>query len=195
MYASITHIKNTPNECSFTLSLANGELEITSERIGSILNVPHDPHAIQFVSDSISKEKVEVNNLICGFQAAWDHAKNFLRHKNLQVYLHVVHNIFTFNVYPRKGNQTELTAYMENILVNAVSGHCMCLPSIICRTIIHFSLAQTKKGSAPFGCLMTALALSLNIPIPNEKPEILLAFDVAHLHQMNLQRHPLARVA
>ena len=52
------------------------------------------------------EEKTKATLALCGFPARWDPPKNFLPSYALKPNYHVLHNIFTFNVYPRKGNHT-----------------------------------------------------------------------------------------
>ena len=190
MYASFSRFKATETECCFYVMLEDGEVEITPERIGSILNIPYEPHSIQFVSDTISEaDKPMITQSICAFVAEWDQAKNFLRSKYLIHELRLIHNLFTHNVYPRAGNRTELTAYMVNILFNIVNGNRMCLPSLICRHIIRNATPRSKAGSLIFGCLMSALALSIGVNAPDENPIQIEPFSHQNLSSMNLVPH------
>lgn len=78
MYASIVNTNLTTSSCFLTLSLMDREFVVTPERIGFILNIPHDPLAIQLVFDSISEMgKVESSSILCGFQELWPQPKIF----------------------------------------------------------------------------------------------------------------------
>ena len=57
----------------------------------------------------------------------------------------------------------------------------LCLPSLICRTIVRFHPSNATKTAALFGFLMTQLARSYGVPRPNESPLFHTPFGKANL--------------
>ena len=75
---------------------------------------------------------------------------------------------------------------MVNVLHKVITGVPMCLPSLICGTIVRFHISNATKTAAPFGFLMTQLARSYGVPHPNEMPLFHTTFGKASLIQMDL---------
>ncbi|XXG89486.1 hypothetical protein AAC387_Pa12g1467 [Persea americana] len=187
MYASITDAVSTIDSCSFNVAFRNQVVTIDPDRISSVMNIPVCENGLTMVADTLTEaEKAEATLRLCGFNAEWNRKKNFLPLGSLIPKYRLLHNLFTFNVYPRKGNRTELTAYMVNILHKVITGVPICLPSLICRTIVRFHLSNATKTAAPFGFLMTQLARSYGVPRPTDTPLSHAPFGRANLIQMNL---------
>lgn len=188
MYASISKTWVDDNSCSFTISFLDRDEVVTPEKIGSIMGIPCSQNAITFVTDSPSEsEKTQATRDICGFDCQWDNKKHHLTLNSLIPLYRIIHQLFTYNVYPRGGNRTELTPYMVNLLSKVVTRTPICLPSIICHTIIKFHNNPTQKNAIPFGFLMTQLALSFGLQVPHgENPISKAPFSITNLKQMNL---------
>ena len=186
MFASITAAVSSVDSCSFTIAFQNKVVTVDPDRISSIMNVPVNPNGLSMVSDTLTEaEKDQATIVLCGHSVKWN-PKNFLPLGSLIPKYRLLHHLFTFNVYPRKGNRTELTAYMVNVLSKVVTGVQMCLPSLICRTIVRFHLSTASKPAIPFGFLLSQIARSLGILRPNEPPIFHAPFGPTNLTQMNL---------
>ena len=165
MYASISSTEITKNSCSFTLSFVDRDEIITSKRIGSIIGVPVTPNGVTSIPDSlIEEERRKATHDLCSFHSTWDPRKHHLTLFSLFPIYRVIHNIFTYNVYPRSGNRTELTAYMVSILSKVVTRTSICLQSLICHTIIKFHSSMVQKNAIHFGYFMTASHFLLASP-------------------------------
>lgn len=120
MYSSISNTHVDVNTCSFTISFVDRDEMITPGRIGSIIGVTCTPNGITTVFDTLSEEeRSRATFNLCGFHSIWDARKQHLTLFSLFPIYRIIHNIFTFNVYPRMGNRTKLTAYMVSILSKA----------------------------------------------------------------------------
>lgn len=84
-----------------------------------------------------------------------------------------MHNIFTFNAYPRKGNHSDLTPCKANVLYHVATGVRIYLSSLIIGSIVHFLLSPGfPSNPCPFGTLMSTITMSYQIPISAiEKPK------------------------
>ncbi|MGV7927209.1 hypothetical protein PJO48_29590, partial [Mycobacterium kansasii] len=69
------------------------------------------------------------------------------------------------NLYPRSGNKTDLTIFMVRIVHAIATGTQICLPSLICSSIIQFRI-QPGHGDIPFGYLLNVLATYMLVAMP-----------------------------
>ena len=116
MYAFITDAVSTVDSCSFNVAFRNQVVTIDPDRISSIMNIPVNENGLSMVTDTLTEaEKSETTLRLCGYNAEWNRKKNFLPLAALIPKYRVLYNLFTFNVYPHKGNMTELTSYMVNV--------------------------------------------------------------------------------
>lgn len=82
----------------------------------------------------------------------------------------ILHLIFTYNVYPRLKNKSQLSDHMINILYAVAMGRKICLPSLICEHIKRF-WKSSVQSSVPFCYLITRLGTHFGmIPYPGEVP-------------------------
>ncbi|XXG76965.1 hypothetical protein AAC387_Pa08g1216 [Persea americana] len=108
MYASITDVVSTIDSCSFNVAFRNQVVTIDPNRISSIMNISVSENGLTMVADTLTEaEKAEATLRICGYDAEWNRKKNFLPLATLIPKYRLLHYLFTFNVYPRKGNRTE----------------------------------------------------------------------------------------
>lgn len=137
IFASI--IKTTHNPWSFTIGFTDDyQTTITPKRIASIMNI-NSSSRISYIFYTLTEDERERAIVaLCGFPARWNNRKNHLPLSSLLPIYHILHNIFTYNVYPRKGNRIELTSYMVNLLYHVHCTRPVCFASLIYQIIIKF---------------------------------------------------------
>ncbi|XXG79699.1 hypothetical protein AAC387_Pa09g0717 [Persea americana] len=165
-------------------------------RVSFILNVRLSNNRPKSVSNSLSiTEMAVIIEILCDDVIPWEDggylSTSFLLHP-----FKILHNIFAFNVHPRRGNRSDLTPYIANVLYHVATSVKLCLPSLIVGSIVRFWFSPGRPTTAcPFGTLITTITKSCEIPLPaSEKPEFHAPFGKDHLAQMRLpspenQRH------
>lgn len=174
---------------SFTISFTDGsQVQITPSHISSLNGVPLCPGGLKSIDDSVpDSERLWVTEKLCGVFVEWI-GGNALRASEFLPKFRLLHQVFLFNVYPRKGNRGDLTPLMINTLIAVDAKQNIYLTSIICRTIIdHWSCKG--HSAAPFGYLMSELAKKLGVPIPDEETVHHNPLNRTSLHP--LLKHPL----
>ncbi|XXG73216.1 hypothetical protein AAC387_Pa07g2174 [Persea americana] len=196
VYASIKECSMDEANLFFKIRFSDQDFMFDVTRVSSILNVHPSNNGPKSVSDSLSAaEMVVITETLCGDVIPWEDG-GYLLASFLLPPFKILHNLFTFNVYPRSRNRSDLTPYMANVLYHVATGVKLCLPSLIVGSIVRFWFSPGRPTIAcPFGTLMTTIAKSCEIPLPaNEKPEFHAPFGKVHLAQMRIpspeiQRH------
>eukprot|EP00268_Persea_americana_P032863 TRINITY_DN32491_c0_g1_i3.p1 TRINITY_DN32491_c0_g1~~TRINITY_DN32491_c0_g1_i3.p1 ORF type:complete len:289 (-),score=57.56 TRINITY_DN32491_c0_g1_i3:424-1290(-) len=196
VYGSIKECSMDEANLFFKIGFSDQDVMFDVTRVSSILNVRLPNNGPKSVSDSLSIAKMTViTETLCGAVIPWEDG-GYLSAFFLLPLFKILHNIFTFNVYPRRGNRSDLTPYMANVLYHVATGVKLCLPSLIVGSIVRFWFSPGRPTTAcPFGTLITAIAKSCGIPLPAiEKPEFHALLGKGHLAQARLpspenQRH------
>lgn len=113
MFSSIVNVNMVSN--TFDLRIVNQVKSLNTNRISALMRVPPKPNGHTSVLFVTEDDRHQNTIFLCGIEARWKNS-NALPIAHLFSQFRILHNIFTSNVYPHKGNKTKLTAFMASIL-------------------------------------------------------------------------------
>lgn len=182
LYDSITDFDL--DALSFTIKVGSAVKTFNPLLIAALLKVPRYPHSDGRISHVSEVGRRNITIFLCRNEAPWKN-NNALQMSLLFPQFRVLHGVCTSNVYPRKGNKTEFTPCMANILYHVGTGKLTCLPSLICSHSIQFVMHRGHSAH-PLGHLMSKIASLLRLPLPEREMEIVPPFNIFNLNRMKL---------
>lgn len=126
---------------------------------------------------------------LCGMPIEWK-LRNCLPFTTLYPSLRFLHRIFTTLLYPRKGNRTNLTPLMVQILYLVALRISTCLRSLICFHTCHFA-NRPGHCAYSFASLMTYIATEVfGLLLPKKEVQLIRPFSSYKVGKMNLDKQP-----
>lgn len=158
MHASFSEVNTNEEVMSFKVKFSDQEILFSLAWISSIIGVPTNDWGRKSIKETLSKaERRMITKTNCSHVVPWVEGY-FLQASSFLPPFRMLHGIFIFNLYPRRGNRSNLTPHMANVLYLVATRVPACLPSLICGTIVN-SWHGPGRNACSFGSLLTNIAL------------------------------------